>query len=65
MASKEECESLSTVIAHDEGDVDDEELLLLLLALEEDLLQPSQKWSAAPTSAAHAVAGWSTICVVW
>ena len=43
MVSKKEFESLSTVlvIAHNEGDVDDEELLLLLLALEEDLLQPS------------------------
>ena len=43
MASKEEFESLSTVlvIAHDAGDIDDEELLLLLLALEEDMLQPS------------------------
>ena len=43
MVSKEEFESLSTVlvIAHDAGDIDDEELLLLPLALEEDMLQPS------------------------
>ena len=43
MASKEEFESLSSVlvIAHNDGDIDDEELLVLLLALEEDKLQPS------------------------
>ena len=43
MASEEEFESLSSVlvIAHDEGDIDDQELLVLLLVLEKDKLQSS------------------------
>ena len=43
MASEEEFEILSTVllITHDTGGVEDEQMLLLFLALEEDLLLPS------------------------